>query len=93
MYNEDLIGKVVYSKAGRDSGRPFMILNILNDEYVSIVDGELRKIEKPKKKKLKHLIVTKDVLEDIKELIISGENISNVLIRKCLVNRCDNKEG
>lgn len=48
-YNE-LIGKIVYSKAGRDQGRMFIIFNVIDDNYVSIVDGDLRTVEKPKKR-------------------------------------------
>lgn len=92
MY-EELIGRVVYSKAGRDSGRPFLILNVINDNYVNIIDGDLRKIEKPKKKKLKHLNMTNQVVNEIKELIVSGNTFSNAKVRKCLENRCDIKEG
>ncbi len=92
MY-EELIGRVVYSKAGRDSGKPSIILNIIDKDYVNIIDGDLRKIEKPKKKKLKHLNVTNQVINEIKELIISGKTFSNSKLRKCLENRCDIKEG
>lgn len=92
MY-EELIGRVVYSKAGRDSGKPFIILSIIDNEYVNIVDGDLRKIEKPKKKKLRHLNVTNQVVNEIKELMISGKTFSNDKVRKCLENRYDIKEG
>lgn len=92
MY-EELIGRVVYSKAGRDSGKPFLIFNVIDNNYVNIIDGDLRKIEKPKKKKLKHLNVTNQVVNEIKELMISGSTFSNAKVRKCLENRYDIKEG
>jgi len=47
-----LLGKVVHSKAGRDMHRRFIVVDILNDQYVYISDGDLRKIEKPKKRRL-----------------------------------------
>lgn len=86
---ENLIGRVVYSKSGRDSERAFIILDVIDKDYVYIVDGNLRKVEKPKKKKMKHLNITNDISEDIKQLIMSGNNISNSKVRKCL----ENKEG
>lgn len=86
---ENLIGRVVYSKSGRDSERIFVILDVIDKNYVYIVDGNLRKVEKPKKKKMKHLNITNDVSKDIKQLIMSGNNISNAKVRKCL----ENKEG
>ena len=48
---KEYIGRVVYSKAGRDAERPFIVVDGINDSYLLIVDGSLRKIEKPKKKK------------------------------------------
>lgn len=43
-------GQIVFSKCGRDKGRAFIVYDF-NEEYVFIVDGDLRKLEKPKKKK------------------------------------------
>lgn len=78
------IGQVVRSKAGRDKGRVFVIIDILDDKYVLIVDGDLRKLDKPKKKKIKHLIVYKSVLKNIKEKIEKGESFNNAYVRKAL---------
>ncbi len=50
-----LIGSIAKSTAGRDRGRIFIIVGVLDDSHVLVADGRLRKIEKPKKKKLKHL--------------------------------------
>lgn len=50
---EDLqIGQVVRSKAGRDKGRVFVVVGKFDDQHVLVADGDLRKIEKPKKKSL-----------------------------------------
>ena len=43
-------GRAVLSIAGRDSGRRFIALKVEGD-YAFIADGDLRKAEKPKKKK------------------------------------------
>ena len=48
-------GQLVLSRAGRDQGRYFLVYQVLDDGYVSLVDGRLRKVEKPKRKKKKHL--------------------------------------
>ena len=48
---------VLLSKAGRDRGRFFAALKV-EGEYALIADGDLRKIERPKRKNLKHLGVT-----------------------------------
>ena len=52
------VGMLVYSKAGRDKKNLFLVLEVENG-YAYIADGNLRKSEKPKKKKLIHLQKTK----------------------------------
>lgn len=48
-------GAVVVSAAGHDKGGIFAVIGFSHGEYALIADGKVRKIEKPKKKKLKHL--------------------------------------
>lgn len=50
-----LLGSIARSTAGRDKDKIFVIVGVLDEAYVLIADGRSRKIEKPKKKKLKHL--------------------------------------
>lgn len=57
------IGQVVRSKNGRDTGKIFLILEILDNEHVLIADGKRRTLEKPKKKKVKHLYIYNDILD------------------------------
>ena len=78
------IGQVVRSKSGRDEGRVFVILDILDDKYVLLVDGDLRRLDKPKKKKIMHLIIYKTIIEDLKAKVINGERFNNAYIRKML---------
>ena len=49
------MGDFVVSLAGRDRGRTFIVTEVCGDGYVMIVDGKLRKVDKPKRKKLKHV--------------------------------------
>ena len=49
-------GEIVRSRAGRDRGRAFVIVKLLDEDYVLLVDGGLRTLERPKKKKRKHLL-------------------------------------
>lgn len=48
------VGDIVESLAGHDKGKLHLIVS-LDESYAEIVDGKLRKLEAPKKKKLKHL--------------------------------------
>ena len=48
-------GRVVLSTQGRDAGRYFIVLEVIDDQFVLMADGLTRKIAHPKKKKVKHL--------------------------------------
>ena len=48
------IGMLAKSKAGHDKGRIYVIMN-LDETYVYLVDGCVRKLDNPKKKKRKHV--------------------------------------
>ncbi len=52
------VGRIVLSKQGRDKGRFFIIVDVVNDNFVLLADGDLRKLDKPKLKKIKHLRAT-----------------------------------
>jgi len=76
-FNSDLKkGQVVKSISGRDKGKVFLIFEIVDDDMVTIVNGKLRGVEKPKLKKVKHLMVYKDVIHGFydKKLPVSMNN-------------------
>jgi ribosomal protein L14E/L6E/L27E len=78
------VGQVVKSRAGRDKGNIFIVLEIIDDKHVLIVDGDTRRLDKPKKKKVKHLIVYNTVLSEFKEKIDGEIKINNAYVRKLL---------
>ncbi len=87
------LGQIVYSKSGRDAGRKFIIVNVINESYVLISDGDLRKIEKPKKKKVKHLKFSDEFIDSLKDKLEKRLKITNAEIRKALANNLDEQEG
>jgi ribosomal protein L14E/L6E/L27E len=84
LTNELTIGQVVKSRAGRDNGRVFLILDIIDEIHVLIVDGDLRKLNNPKKKKVKHLIIYNTVLPGFKQKLEDSLTINDAYIRKSL---------
>ncbi len=80
-----VLGQVVFSKAGRDNGKAFIITEIIDSDYVYISDGNLRRVENPKKKKIKHLVITKDIIDAIVQKTSSDIRITNADIRKALL--------
>ena len=78
------LGQIVVSRAGRDAGRRFVVVGVVDDFFVEISDGDLRKLEKPKKKKIKHLNITAEKVDSLEEKLKSGARITNAEIRKAL---------
>lgn len=79
------VGMVVCSKAGRDKGERSIVISLEN-EYAYVVNGELRKVDKPKKKKLKHLQKTNYVSEFISDKLQSVGKVTNSEVRKALAD-------
>ena len=74
-----LKGQVVRSKKGRDEGKVYIIMEIIDDDLLLLVDGKLRKLDRPKKKKVKHLYIYKDVIDT------EVSDFSDTYIRKKLL--------
>lgn len=86
-----VLGQVVYSKAGRDAGKVFVITGIIDNSYVYVSDGDLRRVESPKKKKVRHLAFTNDVLDILTLKIAADGKISNSDVRKALAEYKESK--
>lgn len=84
--SRDLVGQVVYSKSGRDKGKPMVVIDVVNDGFCLLVDGDTRRIEKPKLKNLKHIQITHQRAEDVLEILNRGEIPTNHIIKKNLSN-------
>ena len=71
-------GMLVYSKAGRDKGTLYAVLDTEND-FVYLVNGDVRRINRPKKKKIRHINKTNTVLD------LDFDKISDSDLRKAVL--------
>lgn len=78
------LGQIVSSKAGRDKDKVFAVVEIIDDKYVFVADGDFRKIESPKKKKVKHLQKYNTINEELKNKLETGLKIENIELQKDL---------
>lgn len=69
------LGQVVFSKAGRDSGRYYAVIEIVDENTVKIADGNLRHIKSAKVKNVKHLQSNGEILEKIAEKLKIGNQV------------------
>ena len=77
-------GQLVRSIAGHDIGEFFLVYQIIDDNFVLIVNGKTRKLEKPKLKKIKHLSKMNkksDVIDSLDKNDLQSQNkkIRNVI--------------
>ena len=68
------LGSIVKSIAGKEKDKFFLVINI-DENYAVIADGKRRPLERPKKKKIKHL-------EFIKKIDVDINTLSNSRLRK-----------
>ena len=66
------VGSVVISKAGRDRGRLFLVIEEVDDDFVMIANGDLRKLDRLKKKRRKHLKPTGTVVKALSDRLSAG---------------------
>ena len=77
------VGDIVISTYGHDMGDWFIVKQ-LDADYVYLVDGKNRPIEKPKKKNLKHIVATNKTASDLIERLVGEQKIQNAELRKTL---------
>ena len=78
------IGSIVISKAGRDQGRLFLVVGEVDDDFVMLANGALRKMDRQKKKRRKHLKPTGTVVAEAKDRLSQGRVIEDHELRTWL---------
>ncbi|MDR2665138.1 MAG: KOW domain-containing RNA-binding protein [Oscillospiraceae bacterium] len=76
---------IVVSRNGRDRGKKFFIVGLDGGEYALLADGRGRRIEKPKRKKARHVVLdfrNRDGRTAVK--LRNGERVTNSELRKAI---------
>lgn len=81
-----VVGRVCLSRSGRDKGRYFMVTEVLNQDYVMIADGVMRKLAKPKRKKIRHLRMKPIVLDVIGGKLQEGKKVFDAELKSAIIN-------
>jgi len=77
-------GDIVYSKAGRDKDKAFVVLSVSDSQYVMLADGRKRLVDQPKKKKIKHLLKSGHSSAYIANKLAEGMKVTNPDLKKVL---------
>lgn len=82
MKNTLVPGQIVKSKSGHDKGNVFFVVEVIDEDYVLIADGDRRKSESPKKKKVKHLQPYNRINETVAEKLAQGLKLENIELQR-----------
>ena len=74
---------IVISLAGRDKDKLFYVMDV-EDNYVLLADGKGRKLENPKRKKLKHVRRVSRTETRVAAKIQNGDKVLNSELRRDL---------
>ena len=74
---------IVTSTAGRDKGEVFFVLATEGD-FLLLADGKRRRVENPKRKRLRHVVPTGLDAGAAAERIRSSEKVTNSELRKAI---------
>lgn len=77
-------GQVVVSIAGRDRGRRYIVMRVIDDTFVAVVDGTYRRVSNPKKKNVRHLMWTRKVDGYVGSKILAGARVTDEEVREAL---------
>lgn len=86
---EFVIGGYAVSKAGHDLGKLYVIIN-MDSEYVYLVDGKIRTLDRPKKKKKIHITMYHDYNLSLAEKIKNKTVINEEIKREIKLLQCRN---
>lgn len=80
---EPAIADIVISLAGRDQDQYAFVVGI-EDGYVLLADGKGRRLENPKRKKLKHVAKVARIESRVAQKLRTGDKVLNSELRKDL---------
>ena len=77
----------MFSKSGHDKTLPFIVIAV-DGKYLYVADGKSRRLEHPKRKKIKHVQGTKYVCKDIKKKLEEKSYLLDADILKAIKEYC-----
>ena len=91
MTNNFDVGDIVVSTAGRDENRVYLVSQIIDKDFVLVVDGNFKKLINPKKKMVKHLKNSGIKIDSIAEKLLSDKKVFDTevysAIKNCEINK------
>ncbi|PTL38442.1 MAG: RNA-binding protein [Alkalicoccus sp.] len=74
-------GEFVRILDGRDKGQFACVIEVLDDRFVLLADGDKRKVDRPKKKNIQHIERSHVIASEVKNSIIETGRVTNAKLR------------
>ncbi len=78
------LGQIVKILRGRDAGQYAIIINIVDQRFVKIADGDKRKFDQPKMKNVIHLQPIEEISSEIVTSLQESGRVTNGKLRYAL---------
>ncbi|WP_240421567.1 KOW domain-containing RNA-binding protein [Paenibacillus periandrae] len=81
LVNRPQLGQLVRIIRGNDSGKYAVIINVEDQRFVWIVDGDKRRFDQPKKKNILHLELLPIVSSEVVDSMSDSGRVTNSKLR------------
>jgi large subunit ribosomal protein L14e len=81
LVNIPQLGRIVRIVRGKDSGKYAVIINVEDQRFVWIVDGDKRRFDQPKKKNILHLEILRYVSSEVVDSMSESGRVTNSKLR------------
>ena len=78
------IGDIIRALAGRDEDRMFIVVGVMDKDYVLIANGRSRRVDSPKKKKIRHIKLLREAGGDFNIKDLKGGRFTNLIVRNII---------
>ncbi|SFJ38606.1 KOW domain-containing RNA-binding protein [Thermoflavimicrobium dichotomicum] len=82
--NRPKLGQIVRVLRGREAGAYAIVIGFEEPHFVWLADGDQRKVDRPKKKNVKHIQPTHVVNEEIARVLKDVGRVPNAMLRYAL---------
>ncbi len=84
MQKDVFVGSIVYSKAGRDRGKCYIIVRLDENGYAFVANGEEKTVADPKRKNIRHLDSSGERNQVIGDKLLEGKQVFDSEIKSAL---------
>lgn len=78
------LGQIVRVAKGREQNQLAVIIDIIDDRFVLLADGEKRKYDRPKKKSVYHIELSPFTSSEVRKSLLETHRVSNGKLRFAL---------